>query len=120
MMPVLPFLTDSTAHLARLLRDISEAGARSVVYGPLHLRTHVKPWFFEWLGREHPNLLPAYRRLYPGAAARAPKDYRMQLASRVKPLIRRYGLDARLSERAPFAKDLAAAAPGPPGAPTLF
>lgn len=123
LMPVLPHLSDSTAQLARLLRDISEAGARSVVYGPLHLRSHVKPWFFAWLEREHPGLLPAYRALYPGSVARAPKAYRLELASRIRPLIRRYGLEPdRRSPRItrPEAVAAAAAAAEPALAPTLF
>lgn len=121
MMPVLPHLTDSTAHLARLLRDIADAGARSVMYGPLHLRAHVKPWFFAWLEREHPELLPAYRSLYPGSSARAPKAYRMQLAARVKPLIRRYGLERPVRrEVVPALARAAASGPTPEAAPTLF
>ncbi|WP_341783113.1 Rv2578c family radical SAM protein [Leucobacter weissii] len=93
VMPVLPHLSDSTAQLSGLLHDISDAGARSVVYGPLHLRSHVKPWFFEWLERCHPELVAPYRALYPGTASRAAQGYRMQLAARIKPLIRRYRLE---------------------------
>lgn len=118
LMPVLPHLTDSTAHLARLLRDIADAGARSVLYGPLHLRTHVKPWFFAWLEREHPELLPAYRSLYPGSASRAPQAYRKELAGRIRPLIRRYGLERDGEPRAAALKP-----PDPVAAltaPTLF
>ncbi|MFV0433984.1 MAG: Rv2578c family radical SAM protein [Leucobacter sp.] len=95
VMPVLPLLTDSPAQLEALLRDVRDAGARAVMYGPLHLRTHVKPWFFEWLQREHPELVRAYRSLYPGSASRAPQAYRMELAARIRPLIRRYGLEWR-------------------------
>lgn len=39
VMPVLPHLTDGYAHLDALLSDIREAGARSVMYGALHLRS---------------------------------------------------------------------------------
>jgi DNA repair photolyase len=119
LMPVLPHLTDGTAHLSRLLRDIRDAGARSVMYGPLHLRTHVKPWFFEWLGRCHPDLLPAYRKLYPGSSSRAPQAYRMELAARIRPLIRRYGLERPPTSPAPAALAKAASAEVP-GAPVLF
>lgn len=126
IMPVLPHLTDSPAQLAALLRDIRDAGARSVIYGPLHLRSHVKPWFFAWLEREHPELLPAYRSLYPGSASRAPQAYRMELAARIRPLIRRYGLEQTARDRGPRSAPAApreperlAAAPGLP-APTLF
>lgn len=123
VMPVLPHLTDSTAQLRTLLRDIRDAGARSVMYGPLHLRAHVKPWFFEWLEREHPELLPAYRSLYPGSASRAPQAYRMTLAARIRPLLRQYGLE-RGSGGARREPRVALPAPQaePPGAPapTLF
>ncbi len=93
LMPVLPYLTDSPAHLSRLLHDIAEAGARAVVYGALHLRAHVKPWFFDWLEASHPDLVPRYRKLYPGSSSRAPQAYRLELAARIRPLIRRYGLE---------------------------
>ncbi|MBL3685567.1 radical SAM protein [Leucobacter zeae] len=93
VMPVLPHLTDSLGQLDALLRDVREAGARSVLYGALHLRSHVKPWFFAWLEREHPELLPAYRGLYPGASSKAPQAYRLELAGRIRPLIRKYGLE---------------------------
>lgn len=121
LMPVLPHLTDSTAHLSRLLRDISEAGARSVMYGALHLRPHVKPWFFAWLADAHPELLPDYRRLYPGSSSRAPKAYRLELAARVKPLLRRYGLERSSRSTRPATVGIARAAALPAGAaPTLF
>ena len=97
VMPVLPFLSDGTAELAALLSDIKDAGARSVVYGPLHLRAHVKPWFFAWLEREHPDLVPRYWELFPGASSRLSSEYRTSLAGRIRPLIRRYGLEPRRS-----------------------
>ena len=119
VMPVLPYLTDTTEHLGALLRDIRDAGAGSVTYGPLHLRKDVKPWFFAWLERTYPDLLPAYRRLYPGASSRADRDYRRALASRIRPLLRRFGLEP--SGRA--TRGVAAprvTAPGTPDALTLF
>ena len=124
IMPVLPHLSDSVLQLTRLLRDIREAGASSVMYGPLHLRTHVKPWFFVWLEQSHPDLVPAYRSLYPGASARAPKAYRLELAARIRPLIRRFGLERTSSRRGshPSAATLREAASWSPtaSAPTLF
>ena len=135
VMPILPHLSDSVSQLTRLLYDIREAGASSVLYGPLHLRSHVKPWFFEWLEREHPELAPVYRALYPGSSARASKQYRMQLAARIKPIIRRFGLDRRDPERetrgtwqgegrpatsAAALRMTASQTPGVPVSPTLF
>lgn len=99
LMPILPHLTDSTTHLTALLGDIREAGAQSVVYGPLHLRTHVKPWFFEWLERTHPELVPTYRQLYRGAATHTTKEYRTELGRRIRPIIRRFGLERERDAR---------------------
>ena len=119
LMPVLPHLTDSAAQLDALLSDLRDAGARSATYGALHLRSHVKPWFFAWLEREHAELLPAYRSLYPGSAARAPQWYRLELAARIRPLIRRYGLERGPDRVSPRPAAAVAEAPGAP-APTLF
>ncbi len=93
VMPVLPYLTDSKDHLDRLFAAIAEAGAESVAYSALHLRTGAREWFFTWLAREHPELLGRYGALYPGRQAYAPAEYRKWLAARVRPLLRRHGLE---------------------------
>lgn len=98
LMPVMPHLTDSVEHIDHALRRITAAGADHAIYGALHLRAGVKPWFMQWLQREHPELMSSYRGLYPGAAADAPKAYRQWLAKRIRPLIRAHGLDARHSD----------------------
>lgn len=92
LMPVLPFLTDSTSHLDRALGMIAESGATSVMYSSLHLRGSVKPWYMAWLERDHAELVPRYEELYRGGAY-APKDYRRWLAGRVGALIRKHGLE---------------------------
>lgn len=104
LMPILPHLTDSVAAIDHALRRIEAAGADHVIYGALHLRSGVKPWFMQWLEREHPELMSSYRTLYPGAAAGAPKDYRKWLAKRVRPLIRAHGLEARSDDDVPMRK----------------
>ncbi|GAA2249704.1 Rv2578c family radical SAM protein [Herbiconiux moechotypicola] len=91
LMPVLPLLTDGVDQLDHALGRIADAGASSVVYSALHLKPGVKQWFFAWLGREHPELLPAYSKLY-GARTYAPKEYTDWLAERIRPLIRKHRL----------------------------
>jgi DNA repair photolyase len=93
VMPVFPYLTDSVEHLDRAFAAIAETGAESVAYTALHLKTGAREWFFAWLTREHPELVAGYRRLYPGRQAFAPPAYRSWLAARVRPLLRRYGLE---------------------------
>lgn len=91
MMPILPFLTDTRAHLDEALSRIRAAGATSVTYSALHLKPGVKEWYFEWLGREHPELLARYRSMY-SRGTYAPKEYRAWLANKIRPLIRSHGL----------------------------
>jgi DNA repair photolyase len=92
VMPVLPHLTDSPEHLGRAFAAIAEAGATSVAYSALHLKRGAREWFFAWLERERPELVPVYRQLY-GSGVHAPAEYRARLAERVRPLLRRHRLD---------------------------
>jgi DNA repair photolyase len=103
LMPILPHLTDSMEMLDDALSRIRAAGASEVVWGALHLRAGVKPWFFEWLEREHPELVSSYRGLFPGVSTYAPKGYRQWLAKRIRPLIAAHGLRARADEDSPEA-----------------
>jgi len=93
VMPVFPYLTDSVDHLDRMFGAVAEAGAESVAYSALHLRTGAREWFFAWLEREHPELVERYGRLYPARQAYAPAGYRKWLAARVRPLLRKHGLE---------------------------
>ena len=92
LMPILPFLTDTRAHLDEALRQAKAAGATSVLYSGLNLKPAVKDWYLRWLDREHPELVGRYLELYAGGQY-APKEYRTWLAARIKPLIRAHGLE---------------------------
>ncbi|GAB2449278.1 DNA repair photolyase [Conyzicola lurida] len=92
MMPILPHLTDTNAHLDEALRQIKAAGATSVLYTAMHLRPGTKEWFMLWLEREHPDLVEKYRYMYYGVNSYAPKEYRKWLAAKIQPLIRKHGL----------------------------
>jgi DNA repair photolyase len=89
--PVLPHLTDSVERLDALLAAIAETGATGVTVLPLHLRKGAREWFMAWLAREHPRLVPKYRRLY-AKGSDADVGYRRWLGTRVGPLLRRHGL----------------------------
>lgn len=124
LMPIMPWLTDQPEHLEHAVSQIAEAGAHRVVYGALHLRPGAKEWFLEWISREHPELEAGYRRFY-GTASYAPKAYRQQLSARMRPLLRRYGLDPREDEDQPEARRVARSAAQavslePTPQPTLF
>ncbi|MDF1479063.1 Rv2578c family radical SAM protein [Leifsonia sp. H3M29-4] len=92
LMPVLPYLTDTVEHLDAALQQVKGAGATSVLYTSLHLRPGAREWFLEWLQREHPHLVARYAEVY-GTSSYAAKGYREWLARRMRPLLRRYGLE---------------------------
>ncbi|CAN5192697.1 Rv2578c family radical SAM protein [soil metagenome] len=119
MMPILPHLTDSRAHLDGALARIAQTGASSVLYTALHLKPGVKEWFMQWLARERPNLVGTYERMYPPGKASASKDYRQWLARRIKPLIARHGLTQGVEDGATGGVRSAALAKGPPVAAPL-
>ena len=90
VMPVLPYLTDSTEHLDALIGALAEAGAGRVNVGALHLRPGAREWFLQWLARDHPELVPKYRVLYDGGSY-ASAEYRRWLSQRAEKLRRRHG-----------------------------
>jgi DNA repair photolyase len=91
MGPVVPFLSDSPAQLDTTVREIAQAGARSVTPIVLHLRTGAREWFFRWLREHHPGLVPRYQELY-GRGAYAPKAYQHSVCAQVSDLAQRYGV----------------------------
>lgn len=92
--PVLPYLTDTDEHLDRLLGEIAAAGATGCTVLPLHLRPGAREWFFSWLRRERPALVPAYEQIF-GRGSYVGADYRRTLANRVRPILDRHGLSRR-------------------------
>lgn len=120
LMPVLPYLTDSVEHLDAALVRVREAGASTVQWSALHLKPGVRQWYLAWLHEQYPQHEQAYRRLYADGAY-APKAYRMWLADRIRPLVRRHGLTvgavARAAAGAPPAGVAARRAAAPASTP---
>lgn len=114
MMPVLPFLTDTRDHLERAFSQIRDAGATSVLYGALHLRSGAKEWFMSWLGKAHPELVQRYTAMY-GASSYAPKEYRQWLGAKIRPIMATFGLEQAAVEPAtgsPRSRSLAGSSSG--------
>ncbi len=117
--PVIPYLTDSNAHLDALLSAISEAGATGVTVFPMHLRGSTRGWFLNWLAEHHPALIRRYRQLY-GRGSHVTPEYKTWLRRRVLPLVDKYGLagDAVRQEQVAPTRELVGAGAAP--ALTLF
>jgi DNA repair photolyase len=93
--PIVPGLTTDRANLEAVVRGAAEHGAAFLGAGVLHLEPGVREHFDGFLSAEAPELLPLYRRLYPGT--RAPAGVERSLGATVADLRRRYGLADRPS-----------------------
>jgi DNA repair photolyase len=86
MAPLLPGLSDHPSSLERVIEAAREAGACGIWANLLYLRPGTREHFLECLGRDWPELLPAYERLYargaylPQAEARPAKEEVRRLA----------------------------------------
>ncbi|GAB0108179.1 Rv2578c family radical SAM protein [Nocardia sp. JMUB6875] len=90
--PVIPYLTDSQAHLDELFAAIAAAGAAGVTAFPMHLRGSTRGWFLNWLAQAHPALLRRYRQLY-GRGASVTPEYSAWLRGRIEPLLEKHRLN---------------------------
>ena len=82
LMPIVPGLTDRPERLAEVVRAAAEHGAQAVWSSSLRLAPGVKEWFFDFLRRDFPHLVPSYERGYAGSRE-APALYRQKVADRV-------------------------------------
>jgi DNA repair photolyase len=92
LMPVLPYITDTRAHLSDAVGRAAAAGATSVMYSALFLKPGVKEWYMHWLASTRPDLVPRYRAMYLDNVY-APRDYRRWLGERIRPILREHGVD---------------------------
>jgi len=99
-MPVLPGISDSEESLDRAARAASEAGATAFRHRPLKIDAEIRDYYFEFLAREFPTLLPRYSALYAGGNHPA-RDYERELEERVARVNRAY----EFRERPPRARE---------------
>ncbi len=64
VMPILPGINDSDAHLQPLFEAARDAGAADVIGAPLFLDNVSRQQFLPWLADEFPELARRYRTLY--------------------------------------------------------
>ena len=94
MAPILPGLTDKPELMADVVRAAREAGATGVWANALYLKPGTKEHFLEALGRDWPELLPEYERLY-GRRAYLPKAAAEPTRTRARELARVHGIRDR-------------------------
>jgi|SRR5215469_3366905 len=102
MAPILPGLTDSAASIEAVAEAAKEHEAASFTAVPLRLAPHVKEFYLGFIEDQYPELLPRYKRAYPGT--HAPLDYRERLGERIERIRARYGFNGKSDQRPPPAK----------------
>jgi len=91
--PIIPGLTADRANLEAVVRGAADHGAAFLGTNVLHLHPGVKEHFGAFLRAEAPELLPLYRRLYPGNYA--PDAVQSEIRLLVAELRERYALPER-------------------------
>jgi DNA repair photolyase len=94
MAPILPGLTDEPKLMADVVKAAREAGATGVWANVLYLKPGTKEHFLEALGRDWPELLPEYERLY-GSRAYLSKADAEPVRAQVPKLTRAHGIRDR-------------------------
>jgi DNA repair photolyase len=90
--PILPGLTDREADLDALVGRAAAAGVRRMWASLLFLRSPTKEKYFDFLAREFPRYLEAYRRAYAGSS-RLSGPYQRRLEELVRHLREKHGLE---------------------------
>jgi DNA repair photolyase len=90
--PILPALTDREKDLDALIGRAAAAGVRRMWASLLFLRSPTKEKYFEFLAREFPRYLEAYRRAYAGSSHLSGR-YRTRLEEIVRRLREKHGLE---------------------------
>jgi DNA repair photolyase len=94
MAPILPGLSDRPEQLEEVVKAAREAGATSIWANLLYLRPGTREHFLEALGRDWPEELERYERLYERRAY-LPKDQTRPVRHAVNELRKRHGIADR-------------------------
>ena len=94
MAPILPGLSDRPELLADVVREARAAGATGIWANLLYLRPGTREHFLAALGRDWPELLPRYERMY-GRRAYLPRSETDPTRARVRALARENGIRDR-------------------------
>lgn len=90
--PILPGLTDHAEGLDALVRRVAQAGVKRLWASILFLRSPTKEKYFDFLAREFPRHLEAYRRAY-ARTSHLRGAYRERIEALVRRLRERHGLE---------------------------
>jgi DNA repair photolyase len=94
--PLLPGISDGEGSIDRAARAASEAGATAFRHRPLKIDAEIRNYYFDFLAKEFPVLVPAYAGLYKGSN-HPTREYERELERRVANARSRYEFKERPS-----------------------
>jgi DNA repair photolyase len=99
-MPVIPYLTDGPANIEGIYRQAKEYGANGLICSSLHLRGNLKECFYNFLGKNFPDVLTNIRPLYRGAYVNGTYEKKLDsLLREMRKKYRLYGVSFDVEER---------------------
>jgi DNA repair photolyase len=98
LMPVIPGLTDTEEEMTSSLRAAKASGADFIIFGGMTLKPGRQfDHFIALVSEHHPDLLPGYRKIYPGNRwGSALPAYYAKIGRRLAPIARELNLPLRM------------------------
>jgi DNA repair photolyase len=98
LLPVIPFLTDTSELLEQTVSKAKEAGVDFVIFGGMTLKEgRQKDYFFDALKRTHPELIAEYQNIYKGSEwGEATREYYSLISQRFNSVAKKYNMPKRM------------------------
>jgi hypothetical protein len=99
LLPVIPFVTDTSEMIGETLRKAEEVGVDFVIFGGMTLkRGRQKEYFLDLLRKEHPELLAKYAGIYvDNMWGQATEEYYNRINSVFNDMSRKHKITRRIS-----------------------
>jgi DNA repair photolyase len=99
LLPVIPFLTDTSELVEESIREGKEAGVDFVIFGGMTLKEgRQKDYFFDALKRTHPGLIAEYQNIYRGSQwGEATREYYGSISQRFNGIAKKYNIPQRMA-----------------------
>jgi DNA repair photolyase len=98
LLPVIPFLTDTSELIEQTISRAKEAGVDFVIFGGMTLKEgRQKEYFYDALRRTHPDLIAEYQNIYKGSEwGEATKEYYSLISQRFNSIAKKYKMPKRM------------------------
>jgi DNA repair photolyase len=98
LLPVIPFITDTSELLEQTVSRAKEAGVDFVIFGGMTLKEgRQQEYFYDALRRTHPELIAEYQNIYRGSEwGEATREYYGSISQRFNSIAQKYRMPRRM------------------------